>query len=52
MDRKNENTQPKPSTKKKAYRSPSLVEYGNLAKLTQGMTGSFADAMGMSMLMA
>jgi hypothetical protein len=26
------------------YRSPALVEYGNVSKLTEGSTGSFPDA--------
>jgi len=40
----------KPDVPKKTYRSPELVEYGNLSKLTQGPAGSFLDgASGMSM---
>lgn len=31
--------------KKKPYRSPTLTEYGNVAKLTETKGGSFADGM-------
>jgi len=34
-----------------SYRSPVLVEYGNVAKLTEGATGSMADAFSMSGMM-
>lgn len=51
MDRKNENTQAETAAVKKPYRSPAMVEYGNLSKLTQGMMGSFADGMGKAMMM-
>jgi hypothetical protein len=35
---------------KKAYSTPKLLEYGSVAKLTQGITGAFADA-GAGMMM-
>lgn len=34
---------------KQAYRSPKLVAYGNVAKLTQGGTGTVGDGLGMNM---
>jgi hypothetical protein len=34
---------------KNAYSSPKMVEYGNVAKLTQGGTGTVGDGLGMSM---
>jgi len=34
---------------KNAYSSPKLVEYGNVAKLTQGGTGTVGDGLGMNM---
>ena len=34
---------------KTAYSSPKLVEYGNVAKLTQGGTGTVGDGLGMNM---
>jgi len=34
---------------KKQYASPRLVEYGSLAKLTQGVGGTIGDGRGMSM---
>lgn len=34
------------STTRKAYVSPSLLEYGNVAKLTQTGTGSITDMNG------
>jgi hypothetical protein len=40
-----EKTQPK-----KPYTTPTLVEYGDIAKLTQGSSGSLLD--GMSAMMA
>jgi hypothetical protein len=40
-----EKTQPK-----KPYTTPALVEYGDIAKLTQGSSGSLLD--GMSGMMA
>jgi hypothetical protein len=51
MDRKTETPLPKTLVVKKKYCSPSLVEYGSLSKLTQGMTGSIADMAGMSMIL-
>lgn len=30
------------------YRSPSLVEYGNISKLTEGATGTKPDVFGMN----
>ncbi len=30
------------------YRSPALVEYGNVSKLTEGATGSMVDANAMA----
>ena len=39
-------------TAKKAYTTPSLVEYGRVTVLTQGMlTGGFIDAGGMMFMM-
>jgi len=35
--------------RKKAYHSPKMVEYGNVAKLTQGSSGSVGDGAGMNM---
>jgi hypothetical protein len=32
-----------PSAKRKAYAAPHLLEYGSVAKLTQGTTGSGTD---------
>ena len=38
---------PEPSTpKKKPYRAPRLVEYGDLRKITQGKGGSMDDGTG------
>jgi hypothetical protein len=34
---------------KKAYNSPKMVEYGNVAKLTQGASGTVGDGQGMQM---
>ena len=34
---------------KKAYNSPEMVEYGNVAKLTQGSSGTVGDGQGMQM---
>lgn len=34
---------PSPTPEKKAYAAPHLVEYGNVADLTGGSKGSFAD---------
>jgi hypothetical protein len=39
----------KKGPKKKAYTAPRMVEYGNVAKLTQGGTGTVGDAQGMNM---
>ncbi len=35
---------------KKSYASPSLVEYGSIAKLTQGASGPLSDGPGMAMV--
>ena len=35
--------------RKKAYHSPKMVEYGNVAKLTQGTSGTVGDGQGMQM---
>jgi hypothetical protein len=35
--------------RKKAYHSPKMVEYGNVAKLTQGSSGTVGDGTGMNM---
>ena len=34
---------PPPTPEKKAYATPHLVEYGNIANLTGGSKGSFSD---------
>ena len=34
---------PQPSSAKKSYAAPSLVEYGSIAKLTQGSATNGAD---------
>jgi len=41
------------SAQRLPYRSPALVEYGNVSKLTQGQTGTGSDggAAGMSLMM-
>jgi hypothetical protein len=35
-------------TQRLPYRSPVLVEYGNVSKLTEGATGSMADSAAMT----
>ncbi len=37
--------------KLRPYHSPTLTAYGSVARLTQGGTGSFTDAMGDMMMM-
>jgi hypothetical protein len=46
------NQESQPEMLKKTYSSPSLMEYGSIAKLTQGGNGSGADGgpAGMSMV--
>jgi len=47
------NSEGTPKIAKKPYASPQLIEYGNVAKLTQGLTGSGTDGgpAGMSLMM-
>ena len=35
-------------TQRLPYRSPTLVEYGNVSKLTEGAVGSMADSASMT----
>ena len=48
--KKEAQTRPQGEPRKKEYHSPEFVEYGKVAKLTQAVTGSFADATGMLMM--
>jgi hypothetical protein len=34
---------PKTSTPKKSYKTPRLIEYGHISKLTAGTTGTHTD---------
>jgi len=38
-----------PSPERKVYITPELVEYGSIAKLTQGASGPVGDGQGMNM---
>ena len=35
--------EPKTSAPKKSYKTPSLIEYGHVSKLTAGTTGTHTD---------
>ena len=37
-----------PATKKKPYRTPRLVEYGDLRTITQGKAGNMDDGTGVA----
>ena len=39
---------PEPSAKKKSYRAPRLVEYGDLRKITQAKGGNMDDGTGVA----
>ncbi|HEV2689051.1 MAG TPA: lasso RiPP family leader peptide-containing protein [Bryobacteraceae bacterium] len=40
---------PAPVRQKAKYQTPKLAQYGHVAKLTQGGTGTVGDGQGMSM---
>lgn len=45
-DREHGTTPPKPGAKRR-YSPPTLIDYGNVGKLTQGASGAFAETGGM-----
>lgn len=45
MENSVESKRTEQATRKKAYAKPVLIEYGSIAKLTQGTAGSGADGL-------